>query len=685
MRSKSRLYYKWHLFPYSIQIHWATLAVVLVTVVGIAAGVLLPGQKSRASGTPITVAGTASVVNTGSTIDFNASPYSSNVVIDDTSKAFDGYAWNPDLGWIAFGSTDNPNGAVTVSSVTGVVSGKARILATGTDLDFNASPYHSNVVINGSGVFSGYAWSTDLGWVNFTGVTATGLSFTPPGAPRNVRVYDVSDRALTDYALLVRWQEPASFDPSSFQAYLVERSTNGTTYSQVASITSRAYYDTSVTSGTKYYYRIKTQNTIGVTETSDVVTATPTGKFTSPPTLLSGPEYTISPTSIDVKWVTDRVSNSFVQIKDGNTFVSEQGQTEQVTSHEVKVLGLRSQKDYVFSIRSADVDGNILTGNEISFTTANSPSVYDMNVTNITLTTGIINFKSTSVANFTLYYGKTTDYGTTLTETSGQQTTNHSISLTGLTPGTTYYYRVRGDDADGNELRTENSFSTLPMPTISKLQIQPDKDQPTTTLSVTWETNVPTTSTVHYSADGAKFLDESTSDLVVAHQITLNNLSDNSEYTLFALGRDQFGNSVQSDKVTFKTPFDTRPPKIYDIAIEASNIGVNGQQKSQVIVSWKTDELANSQVEYGEGIGGTDYTNKTSLDTTSTNSHLVIISNLDQGKPYHMRILSADQAGNLSTSYDNTVITGEVPRSALQVILNTLENTFGWVGKLFGG
>jgi hypothetical protein len=73
-----------------------------------------------------------------------------------------------DLGWVDFGTSENPQGPVNVNLTTGVVTGKAYVENTGEYIYFNASPYNSNVTVNlSTGVVSGYAWSADVGWINF--------------------------------------------------------------------------------------------------------------------------------------------------------------------------------------------------------------------------------------------------------------------------------------------------------------------------------------------------------------------------------------------------------------------------------------------------------------------------------------------------------------------------------------
>jgi hypothetical protein len=138
------------------------------------------------------VAGKAKVANTLSYLDFNASPYNSNVTIDTASGDFSGYGWSEDLGWVVFGTEEgNTAGPVNLNLTTGAVTGKALVVNTGSYLDFNASPYNSNVVADiAEGTFVGYVWSEDIGWLDFgdTGVTLTGMGYVAGAVPEGLAV-----------------------------------------------------------------------------------------------------------------------------------------------------------------------------------------------------------------------------------------------------------------------------------------------------------------------------------------------------------------------------------------------------------------------------------------------------------------------------------------------------------------
>jgi len=650
------------------------MAVLLsLVVIGASFGFILAAPDDLA------VTGEAEALNTDAKLDFDS--YESNVVVNDATKLFSGYVWSEDLGWVVFGTEEgNVDGPVSVNADTGVVSGKAKVLSTGNLIDFNENPRNSNVHINSDGEFIGFAWSDDLGWLDFTyAVNATGITLTNPEEPSNVQIYDVSDRDTADYAIVVRWQNPAGFNPALFDTFLVEKSVDEVVWTQVAATDSRGYMDTEVATGTTYYYRIKTQYLVGTTDTSETVSLDPTGKYTSACTLTSGPTAVAGVTTLAVTWSTNRECDSYVKILEDGAELTTQGSSEQVTAHEVAVVGLKAGHTYSYQILSTDIDNNLLEGEVTAFTTGDSPSIYEMEAANITLNSAIINFKSTSVANFTLYYGKTTDYGLTVSESSGSETTNHSIALKNLEEGTVYYYRVLGLDSDGNELRSENSFSTLPRPEISKFKIEPVKDQPTTTLKITWETNVETSTVLKYSA-GEKFLEKSDSKMSLTHEVILADLADASNYQIYAQGRDQFGNLAESEIENYETPKDSRSPKISDLVVESANVSARGE-KAQIAVSWSTDELATSAVEYGAGVSSEEYTAKTTEDKSLTKDHVVIISDLESGKPYHLRALSRDNAGNEAKSEDNKAVSSEAAKSVMKIILDILTGIFGWMGK----
>src|SRR5690606_3916234 len=118
-----------------------------------------------------------------------------------------------------------------------------------------------------------------------------------------------------------------------------------------------------------------------------------------------------------------------------------------------------------------------------------------------------------------------------------------------------------------------------------------------------------TSSLVTYGLVNAAGTDSYKGEMSTEHEIIINNLADNSDYFMLAQGRDKDGNLAASDRQIFKTALDTRAPKISDIRVEASVSGTGQAAQGQVIVYWKTDEPATSQVAYAAGSNASSFTN----------------------------------------------------------------------------
>ena len=93
------------------------------------------------------------------------------------------------------------------------------------------------------------------------------------------------------------------------------------------------------------------------------------------------------------------------------------------------------------------------------------PVISEVTVTDITATSAKITWLTDEEADSKVWYGTTTPLVVTdLTpESSPDLVLNHEITLSSLTPDTTYYYLVNStDEADNNEISIEGTFDTLP-------------------------------------------------------------------------------------------------------------------------------------------------------------------------------------------------------------------------------
>ena len=79
---------------------------------------------------------------------------------------------------------------------------------------------------------------------------------------------------------------------------------------------------------------------------------------------------------------------------------------------------------------------------------------------------------------------------------------------------------------------------------------------------------------------------------------------------------------------------------------------------SSATITWTTNEVADTQVEYGTSAS---YGQSTTPNTSMTKSHAATIAGLNPSTSYHYRVKSKDSAGGLTISADQTFATGARP------------------------
>jgi len=525
--------------------------------------------------------------------------------------------------------------------------------------------------------------------VDFTAQT------TAPPIPTQVSVTDSSDSSLDRWMLTLQWATGVGQDPTTFDHYIIYRSSNsGLTYSQLATTTSTAYIDTNnLNNSTIYYYYITAVDNAGKSSpASSIVGKTPTGKYLTPPSYLSTPTVSsIKSNSANIAWTTNRNSTSIVRYGTiQNDLSASSGQMDSESSHEVALNGLTPGATYYYQVQSLDENRDYSASDAYStsytFSTLAAPTISNVQVDNITLTSADISWETTTVSSSKLYYGTNSQFNNQVDDISGASATKHSVKLSSLNHSTKYNFRLNATDIDGNNLTSDNyNFETLPMPKVENLKATVlDGSRARHGMKITWTTNVSASSIVKYSLSGTNQepKESTTAKLISEHETTIEDLLDQATYKIQVSGRDSLGNLADEQTVSLTTPNDSRPPVISDISTETSNVGLNKQDKAQIVVGWRTDEPATSRVEYSTGLSGSDYEKQTSEDSALNSEHVVVISDLDPNSPYHIRINSKDNAGNEGTSEDQMVVSSSTSKSLLNILLETLRNTFGWVGKL---
>lgn len=517
------------------------------------------------------------------------------------------------------------------------------------------------------------------------------LNSTTPDNVGNLVASDSSIKSQSQWNVTLTWTAP-SYQGAGNLTYRVYRSTDGSSFSYIGSSTSLSYVD-NTPSSRLYYYKVYTRDGASADSSgTNAVSITPTGKWTTAPTLDSGPTVgSITTKKATITWSTSRTSDSKVSYgtSSGSYGSVEPSNSSQVTSHSIQLTGLSPGTTYYYKVKWTDEDGNTGTSSEKSFTTSPAPTVKDVLAKNIGLTSVILQFTSKDASKVKIYYGVTSGFGGTKEISTSTSETAYTVELTGLSNGTKYYYKINTFDSESAEYEgTILDFTTLPRPRISKVQLQQVANTAQTTILVTWTTNTEVSSIVSYypSGEAASAHDEVNVALTKGeHKMILRGLLPQTDYILVVKGRDKIGNEAISDTQKFTSASDTRPPQIASLHIEGSTVppvsGTAQESTAQLIVSWNTDESGTSQVEFGEGTG-TTYSSKTQEDSNLTSNHLVIISNLTPSKVYHLRALAKDKAGNQGQSIDTVTITPKATDNALNLVITNLQGIFGFMGNI---
>ncbi len=499
-----------------------------------------------------------------------------------------------------------------------------------------------------------------------------------PGMPRNLDIADTSVKTSNNWRLVLSWEEPSDLG-SGVAKYEIYRSANGSSYTLAGSTSGSSYVDTSLLSQL-YYYKVRacdSANKCGAY--TGVESKTPTGRFTTPPDLNGTPRVeAISTKKATISWVTDRVADSKVAfgVASGSYFPTESYNSGQVTQHSIQLSNLDPGTTYFYVVRWTDEDGNTGQSSELSFATLPRPVVEDVAVPQVGLSSATVQYTTVGASKVKLYYGKSSGFGGLVELNTSTNRSVYNSILPDLEDGTKYFYKINTVDGDGNEYEgTTLTFSTPPAPKITNLRFQPIENEPSSSQKVTWDTNVPSTSELSY---GVANLSENSlnSQLVTKHEVVIRGLRDDSTYRLVARSRDGSGNFASSDEQSFKTALDTRPPQITDVIVDASIRGSGAEARGQIVVSWRTDEPATSQVAYGEGAGGF-LSSSTSEDARLTYEHVVVISDLSTSRVYHVEPRSSDAGKNQTQGEQQVAIIGRPSDSVLGIIVKALQQVFG--------
>ncbi len=284
-----------------------------------------------------------------------------------------------------------------------------------------------------------------------------------------------------------------------------------------------------------------------------------------------------------------------------------------------------------------------------SFSTANSGSVAfrvdtaGPNISSISAGTpggssATITWTTNENSTSQVEYGLTASYGS-ITSLDSNVVTSHSVGLSGLTPATTYHYRVASVDAAGNSASsTDQTFTTADTSEPSVSMTAPTAGSyvlGTITLSADASDNVGV-SGVQFKRGANTLVGSEDTSSPYSIQLDTTALTDGS-YSFFAVARDGDGNYATSSTVAV-TVDNTAPTagsfsftSVTATAITASSTGASDATAGLAVLPYQ-------------------YRNVTTNTYSSLTAGAVTSSSLTPNTSYSFTVGVVDQSGNWATT-----------------------------------
>ncbi len=279
----------------------------------------------------------------------------------------------------------------------------------------------------------------------------------------------------------------------------------------------------------------------------------------------------------------------------------------------------------------------------------NPPLISNVTVSNITQNSAKVDWETDELGDSQVEYGLTDQYGF-ITPLNSDISTKHSATLTGLADATTYHFRAVSRDRAGNAgFSVDFTFETaidLTPPILSNIAAV---NITQTSADITWTTDKPADSQVEYglTAEYGSITDLD-NNLVESHSVSIAGLEPNTTYHYRIFSRDDKGNLASSADLIFVTSPDLEAPIVSDVTVVSKG-------QSTATISWVTNELANSEVEFGETA---EYGQTSGVLIDLVIAHTVTLTGLKAGTVYHFRVKSTDIHGNTGVG-ENQVLETE--------------------------
>lgn len=272
-----------------------------------------------------------------------------------------------------------------------------------------------------------------------------------------------------------------------------------------------------------------------------------------------------------------------------------------------------------------------------------APVISEVVVSDVTATGATITWNTNEPGNSWVDYGVTPAFEIG-TQSEVAFVNAHSVSLRALNQGTTYRFRVRSIDFDGNvAVSPAFQFSTLDQtaPVISNIVVS---NITTTSAQIAWTTNEPASSIVDYGRTVAYGRSSSNQALMMNHSLVLVGLTQNTTYHLRAGSIDASANRANSADQVFTTLQDNPPANVSRLNLHEGN--------GHLTLSWINPadaDLAGIRVRVCSNEMPTDVVDADCVTVFEGLAQNFVHNGLTNGTTYYYGVFAYDRAGQFSS------------------------------------
>ena len=663
------------------------------------------------TGGPIITDIVATPADKAATITWNTNKDSDSIVTYSKSSNFNGF--NAIVGTVTpVGDASTTDVFTHEVSITGLDSGSTFYYkVSSTDSSGNES------VDDNNGVYYTFRTLSDTYAPVITGITV------PLSTPQSLIIFWKTDELATSQV---------EYDQTSTSTFA-----RSTTLDSTLSIY-HSIVVPDLTANTTYNYRVRSRDAFGNEAISTSTSATTAkegevrivtigggsgaGQFTTPPEVKDTTAPIISAVTVaattafgaTITFTTNEPTVAFIDYGKDATYGSSLGSKNLATQHSLTISGLRMGTEYHYQLKAIDKAFNESVGTDQTFSTKflsepgddlqtledvtayeqvsdealesilpsiRPPFIEEPRVVETTENTATIRWRTNINAYAGILYSEATAYSASstnpYTDELSQATTKekeHTITLVGLKPNTTYHFMVRSFSLPQVVGRSQDMTFTTKAAKVSARVINVKN----TSFTVVWNTETPASTIVEYkNMRTGEIQRKIDNNRKLDHDVLVDRLIPATGYEVSVFGYTEGGNLIEGGMpITITTSRDVIAPKISNFKVDGALVP-GRTDRIQTVITWTTDEASDSTIYYQEGSGAvTEFANKTAITDTLTQNHTILLSSLKPGTIYQMKVESVDAAGNKGTFGPRTIITPQKGESIFDVIFKNFEETF---------